>query len=343
MAAEETHNSSFIIHNFKIKATRRHPCYPGERMGGTNQTVVCGGRRLALGRRTHVMGVINVTPDSFSDGGLFNSAEAAVAHGVRLLAEGADLLDVGGESTRPGAVPVPPREERARVLPVVEGLVARGVRCISVDTRNASTAAACLGAGASWINDISALRHDPAMARVARKADGVVLMHMRGTPATMQQGEIAYDDVAREVANFLAGRVRVARDAGISPDRILVDPGIGFGKTLEHNLELSRRLDVFRPLAAGIVYGPSRKGFLGKLVEEQDPRQRTAATLGAVAAGALQGADVVRVHDVRATVHLLRVLRSLSPQSLLKVVASEAPARQKSPRKVEFTEVNEHF
>lgn len=283
-------------------------------MGDIKQTMVCGGHRLALGQRTHIMGVINVTPDSFSDGGLFNSAEAAVAHGLRLLAEGADLLDVGGESTRPGAVPVPPREECARVLPVVEGLVARGVRRISVDTRNAATAAACLDAGASWINDISALRHDPAMARAARKADCVVLMHMRGTPATMQQGKIAYDDVAREVADFLAQRVRAAQDAGIAPDRILVDPGIGFGKTLEHNLELSRRLQAFHSLAAGIVYGPSRKGFLGKLVGEQDPRQRTAATLGAVAAAALQGADVVRVHDVRATVHLLRVLRSLSPQ-----------------------------
>jgi dihydropteroate synthase len=276
-------------------------------------TIRCGAGTFALGARTYVMGVVNVTPDSFSDGGAFADAGAAIEQGERLLADGADVVDVGGESTRPGAPPVPPADEQARVLPVVRGLVARRVRAISVDTRNASTARACLDAGASWINDVSALRHDPAMIDVARAADAVVLMHMRGDdPRTMQQ-DVAYADVVAEVRAFLAARVAAAVDGGVEPGRILVDPGIGFGKTLAHNLALSRRLDALRGLGAGVLYGPSRKRFLGELTGIDDAALRDGATVGAVAfAASVRGADVVRVHDAKRAVEALRVVDALA-------------------------------
>ena len=275
-------------------------------------TLRCGDRVFALGARTHVMGVVNVTPDSFSDGGAFSDAGAAVAHGERLLAEGADVLDVGGESTRPGAAPVSPADEQARVLPVVRGLVARGARAISVDTRNASTARACLDAGAAWINDVSALRHDPAMVEAARRADAVVLMHMRGDdPRTMQSG-VAYDDVVVEVRAFLAARVAAAVAGGVAADRIVVDPGIGFGKELAHNVALLRRADALRGVGAALLVGPSRKRFLGALAGIDDAAQRDGATAGAVAWLATRGVDFVRVHDVRRAVEALRVVDALA-------------------------------
>ena len=234
------------------------------------------------------MGIVNVTPDSFSDGGRFFSTESAVAHARRLVAEGADLLDVGGESTRPGAEPVDEDEQRRRTAPVIAGIRSAGIaQPIFVDTRKAGVAAAALDAGATGINDISAFRDDPGMAvLVAERRVPVVLMHMRGTPATMQAAP-AYADV-------------VATAAGVRPACIAVDPGIGFGKTTEHNLELLRRVDALLSLNKPVLIGPSRKRFLGEILGLPQPADRDTATLGAVAAAVLGGAAVVRVHEVAA-------------------------------------------
>lgn len=244
------------------------------------------------------MGVINVTPDSFSDGGTFLDRDAAIAHGLRLAFEGAALLDVGGESTRPGAAPVPAHEELDRVVPVIEGLRARepGVR-ISIDTSKAAVAAAALDAGADYVNDVTALRGDPDMAAlVAERGVDVCLMHMRGTPRTMQ-AEAHYDDVVTDVKAFLAERIEAAVAAGIARERIEVDPGIGFAKTLEHNLELLRRLRELTELGRPIVLGTSRKTFLGQITG-RETAERVHATLATVVMGYERGAEVFRVHDV---------------------------------------------
>ena len=224
----------------------------------------CGDRQLVLGQRTFIMGVVNVTPDSFSDGGKWLAADHAIAHGMALAAAGADVLDVGGESTRPGAAPVTPEEECARVLPVIKGLVREGISFISVDTRHAETARICLEEGASWVNDVSGGTHDPAMLMTAKNADALVLMHMRGTPKNMQSGEIIYDDVVQDVADYLAERVNACEAVGIHPGKVLLDPGIGFGKLLEHNLLLTEHLTRLQGKAAGILYGPSRKTIFGR-------------------------------------------------------------------------------
>lgn len=280
-------------------------------MTTSRPTLACGERQLALGSRTFVMGVVNVTPDSFSDGGRSCTTEAAVAHALSLLDDGADVVDVGGESTRPGAKPVTTAEELSRVQPVVEALVASGVRCLSVDTRNAATAKACLEAGASWLNDVSALRHDDGMAEVARGFDVVVLMHARGEPETMQRGVIEYDDVVEDVARFLEERVAFAVSRGLSREQLLVDPGLGFGKRLPHNLALTRGLSRLSDVGAGVLYGPSRKRFLGELTGVSVAAERDRATVGAVCYGATVGADVVRVHDVKGCVEALRVVDAL--------------------------------
>lgn len=247
------------------------------------------------------MGIVNVTPDSFSDGGRFFSTESAVAHARRLVAEGADLLDVGGESTRPGAEPVDEDEQRRRTAPVIAGIRSAGIaQPIFVDTRKAGVAAAALDAGATGINDISAFRDDPGMAvLVAERRVPVVLMHMRGTPATMQAAP-AYADVVAEVVAFLRERIAFATAAGVRPACIAVDPGIGFGKTTEHNLELLRRVDALLSLNKPVLIGPSRKRFLGEILGLPQPADRDTATLGAVAAAVLGGAAVVRVHEVAA-------------------------------------------
>lgn len=272
----------------------------------------CGSREFELGTRTFVLGVVNVTPDSFSDGGDSYDVARAIEHGQRLIAEGADVVDIGGESTRPGAVAVAPELEIARVVPVIEGLVQAGITSISIDTRNAATAQAALRAGARWLNDVSALQHDPQMKAVAPDFDAVILMHARGEPATMQQVPISYDDVVQEVSAFLRARVADALSHGVVAERLLVDPGIGFGKLLEHNLALSRALDDLRGDAAGVVYGPSRKRFLGELTGISEPALRDRATLGAVAFAACHGADVVRVHDVKGAVEALRIVDALA-------------------------------
>lgn len=257
-----------------------------------------------------IMGIINVTPDSFSDGGDFLGADAAVRHGERLLDEGADVLDVGGESTRPGAVPVSIADEIARVLPVVRGLVALGAR-VSIDTRRAEVAAAALEAGARIFNDVTALAGDARSLAVAAEGGAdVVLMHMKGEPGTMQT-DPRYGDVVAEVRDYLTGRVAACEQAGIPRHRIAVDPGIGFGKTVAHNLALIRHLDVLKDLGCPIVLGVSRKSFIGRLSRNELPRERISGSLAAALAGILRGAQILRVHDVAATRQALAVWQAV--------------------------------
>jgi dihydropteroate synthase len=272
----------------------------------------CRERELATRARTLVMGIVNVTPDSFSDGGMFADADAAVKHGLRLLEEGADLVDVGGESTRPGSEPVSVDEERERVLPVVEGLRREAPEAlVSVDTRKAAVAEAAIAAGADVVNDIGA-GGDPEMFGVVASAGaGLVLMHMRGEPKTMQQ-DPRYDDVVAEVRRFLEQRIEAAVAAGIGRDRLCVDPGIGFGKRLEHNLELLRSIGSFRELGVPVLVGMSRKRFIGELSGADDPADRLEGSLAAVAWCAGQGVDVVRVHDVAETVRAVRVVDAIA-------------------------------
>jgi dihydropteroate synthase len=258
-----------------------------------------------------MMGILNVTPDSFSDGGLFFDTGAAVAHGRRLLAEGADILDVGGESTRPGAEPVAAAEELARVLPVVEALAsaAGGVQ-ISIDTSKAAVAEAALAAGASLVNDVSAFRADPDMAGlVADRGADCCLMHMQGEPRTMQEAP-RYGDVVDDVRAFLEERLAFAVREGVSERRILLDPGIGFGKTVEHNIELLARLGELVDIGRPIVIGTSRKSFLARISapgEELDARERLAGTLASNVLAYERGASVFRVHDVRPVAEALSV------------------------------------
>ena len=272
----------------------------------------CRDHVFELGRRTLVMGVLNVTPDSFSDGGRFADREAAVSHGARLADEGADILDIGGESTRPGSEPVPVDEEITRVVPVIEGLrAARPDLALSVDTRRAEVAAAALGAGAAVVNDVSAGR-DPQMFETVRGAGaGLVLMHMLGEPKTMQE-DPRYDDVVAEVRDFLRERLEAAIFAGVSPSCLAVDPGVGFGKDLGHNLQLLRSIRTLSGLDAALVIGASRKRSIGTLTGVDDPEDRLEGSLAAAVWAATNGADVVRVHDVRATVRALAVADAIA-------------------------------
>ncbi len=253
------------------------------------------------------MGVVNVTPDSFSDGGLFLDADAAVEHGLRLAREGADILDVGGESTRPGADPVGEDEELRRVVPVIERLALRGDARLSIDTTKVTVARAALGAGATLVNDVSALRFDPAMAGlVAETGAGCCLMHMLGEPRTMQE-DPRYDDVVSEVKAFLEERLAFAVSEGIDEERVWLDPGIGFGKTVEHNLELLRRLDEIAAIGRPVVVGTSRKSFLGKLAGGRDEGERLPGTIATNVLALERGASVFRVHDVAQNADALTV------------------------------------
>jgi dihydropteroate synthase len=260
-----------------------------------------------------VMGVINVTPDSFSDGGECLSPEAAVARAEALIEAGADVLDVGGESTRPGAPPVPLEEELARVLPVAEVLCQRFPGTpVSIDTSKAEVARRCLEEGASVINDVTALRGDPAMAAVVQEHGvPVVLMHMQGDPRTMQNAP-RYGDVVREVKDFFRERLGAAAAAGIREDRVLLDPGIGFGKTLEHNLELLRRLAELDELGRPLVVGTSRKSFLGALSGGAAPAERGPGTLASNLWAVAQGARLLRVHDAQAMRRALDVWKAIA-------------------------------
>lgn len=260
-----------------------------------------------------VMGIVNVTPDSFSDGGEWYDPERAIAHGVALSHQGAAILDVGGESTRPGAEPVSPAEELARIEPVVAGLVAAlgGTFAISIDTAKSTVATAALDRGAEIVNDVTALRGDPELAAVCAGRDcGVVLMHMRGEPRTMQN-DPRYDDVVDDVRSFLAERIELAVTAGIDERRIWVDPGIGFGKSVAHNLELLGRLGELRELGRPIVIGTSRKQFLGAITG-REVGDRLAGTIASNLAAYRAGADILRVHDVGPVRDALRVAKAIA-------------------------------
>lgn len=269
-----------------------------------------GERAFDCSERTLVMGILNVTPDSFSEDGRFFDPDEAVRHATRIASDGADVVDVGGESTRPGSDPVPADEEIRRILPVIERIVQQNPDTpISIDTRKAGVADRALTAGATVVNDVSA-GGDPAMFDVVRDhAAAIVLMHMKGEPKTMQEAP-GYEDVFGEVHEFLRERIEAAEFAGIDAERIAIDPGIGFGKNLEHNLDLMRRIDAFLDLGRPVLVGPSRKRFIGAILDVPED-ERVEGTIGAVAWLVSRGAHVVRVHDVREVVRAVRVIDTI--------------------------------
>lgn len=265
---------------------------------------------LPLSRRTHVMGVINVTPDSFSDGGRFFEKEKAVEQALQLAEEGADVLDIGGESTRPYSKGIPAEEEMRRVIPVIEALKKQLRIPISIDTLKAQVAREALRAGASMVNDISAFRSDPEMVSVAAEAGvPVILMHMKGIPSDMQV-QPAYDDVAGEIIIFLQKAMAQAVRNGVRRDLILVDPGIGFGKTFDHNLEILKELGRFQCLEAPLVVGSSRKAFIGRILGKE-AHERDTGSMATVAAAVMNGAHVVRVHNVKQAVETVKVIDAI--------------------------------
>ncbi|HSL92661.1 MAG TPA: dihydropteroate synthase [Candidatus Limnocylindrales bacterium] len=272
--------------------------------------VPCRGRELRLGGSPSIMGILNVTPDSFSDGGKYRSAEAAVRRGREMTEEGAGIIDVGGESTRPGSLPVPAGEEIARVAPVIRELARETAALLSVDTTKAVVARAAIDAGAHMVNDTSALADDPEMAGVVGESGcAVVLMHRRGTPATMQRSP-HYDSLFDEMLDELRERIAAAEGAGIPGERILVDPGVGFGKRFEDNLTLHRHLPDLRNLGRPVVFGPSRKAFIGRITGKEAPG-RIFGTAASIAFAASLGAHVLRVHDVKEMKEVLQVVSAI--------------------------------
>lgn len=270
----------------------------------------CGPHVLTLGLRTLVMGILNITPDSFSDGGLFFDKEDAIAHGEAMVEAGADIIDVGGESTRPFSEAVPFEEEVRRVIPVIEALSSRLAVPISVDTTKAGIAELALDAGAVIVNDVGALRFDPAMADLcAGREAPVILMHMQGTPGNMQV-QPHYQDVVQEVRLFLADAIKRAEAAGIDRGKIIIDPGIGFGKTVTHNLRLITGLSALKTLGAPVLIGPSRKSFITKILGPGNER-REVGTQAAVSVAVLNGAQIVRVHDVARTVETIKLIDAM--------------------------------
>ena len=281
-------------------------------MFDTTPSLDCRGRVLLLDR-PRIMGIVNVTPDSFSDGGRFDSVEAAVSHALTLVGEGADILDVGGESTRPGAGDVSVQEELDRVVPVIEALASRCEVPISVDTSKPEVMRASVAAGAGMINDVYALRREGAMDAAAALAVPVCLMHMQGEPRSMQ-ADPQYDDVVGEVHRFLAERIFACEMAGIDKRRIVLDPGFGFGKTLDHNLLLLRQLSRFSDLGLPLLAGLSRKSLIGKLIGRESPADRVTGSVAAALIAAQNGATILRVHDVAATRDALAVLDAVLGQ-----------------------------
>jgi dihydropteroate synthase len=280
-----------------------------------------GNHSLEFGARTLLMGVVNMTPDSFAGDGLRDDAEAALIHARRFAAEGADIIDVGGESTRPGAERVPAHEQIQRTVPAIRAIAAELDLPVSIDTTTAAVAEAALDAGAAIINDISALRDDPGMARLAaERGVPVVLMHMKGTPATMQLAP-RYDDVVGEIRQFLAERIDAAVAGGIDHERIIVDPGIGFGKSVEHNCDILRRLGELRALGCPILVGTSRKSVVRLTLQSTELNDLLAGTAATIAIAIHNGADIVRVHDVA---HMQRVARMADA-----IVRTDAVARSR--------------
>lgn len=281
-------------------------------MIGKSQTIWrCRGREVVCGQKTLIMGILNATPDSFSDGGKFQALETAVARGLQMVAEGADMIDIGGESTRPGAKPVQALEEIARTVPIIKKLREKTDALISIDTRKADVARAALAAGADIINDISALA-DPGMAAVAAETGaGLVLMHMLGTPETMQNNP-QYADVVSDVRNFLEERTAFAVARGVALEQITLDPGIGFGKTDEHNLALLKGIPVLTALDRPVLIGASRKGFIGRMLGGK-PEERLAGSLAVAGFAVLRGAHILRVHDVKESCDAARLVDKLRP------------------------------
>ncbi len=259
-----------------------------------------------------VMGILNITPDSFSDGGKYLSPASAIDHARDMITQGADILDLGAESTRPGATPVPAKDQLSRLLPVIQAIRGRSDILLSVDTTDSQVAAAAVSAGAGLINDVSAGRFDPQMLAVAaRLGVPVALMHMLGEPGTMQQNPV-YTDVVREVKEHLAQRKAAALAAGVAPHRILLDPGIGFGKTIQHNLALLKSLIALRMLGCPILLGTSRKRFIGAVTGVDDPAGRIIGSCATIAWGITNGAEVLRVHDIAETVQTIRMTKAIT-------------------------------
>ncbi len=273
-------------------------------------TLKVNGKDITLGRRTLIMGILNITPDSFSDGGSYFDREKAVAQGIQLLQEGADILDIGGESTRPGSESVSAREEAERVLPVISALRERTDIPISIDTTKVEVAREALAAGANIINDISALRFDPEILQLAAEREvPVILMHMQGNPKTMQAAPY-YKNLLLEIKEFLAERIRAAVIAGIKKENIILDPGIGFGKTLEHNLKLIKNLNFLEDLDRPILVGISRKAFIGKILD-LPPDERLEGTIASALLSMLHGAHILRVHDLAAVKRAVQVAEAI--------------------------------
>jgi dihydropteroate synthase len=274
------------------------------------------GYTLNFSQKTHIMGILNVTPDSFSDGGKYFEKSRAVERARRMVEEGADIIDIGGLSTRPGSEPVPVDEEIRRTVPVIEA-IAPGIDVpISIDTYRADVARAALGAGASMVNDISGLRFDPEMpAVVSENRVPVVLMHIKGTPRDMQT-DPTYEALVPEIMDYLRESMRIAEEAGVAKDMIIVDPGIGFGKTFDHNLELINRLSEFTLLEKPVLVGPSRKAFIGEIMGGVQPSERAFGTAAAVTASILNGANIVRVHDVAEMAMVVRVADAIKCESV---------------------------
>jgi len=270
----------------------------------------CGDQRLVKGHKTYIMGIINVTPDSFSDGGEFFDPERAIAQGLRLITEGADILDVGGMSTAPHGRPITIEEELGRVIPVISGLRAHGITAIAVDTMRASVANMALEMGARWINDQSAGLHDQDMVMAMSKAEGVIIMHNGGgSTSGVNAGEaVIYDDVIKTLCEFFRGRIAHLTRHGVDPDTIVIDPGVGFGKGLNDSLTIINHMDRFNDIAPMSLIGLSRKSFIGKITGIDRPKDRDFASLGAHAAAILSGAHIIRTHNVRATVDMASVL-----------------------------------
>jgi dihydropteroate synthase len=267
--------------------------------------------KKATNARAQLMGILNITPDSFSDAGRYLDPHAAVDRALQMAAEGADIIDMGAESTRPGSAAVSPHEQIERLVPVLKAFRRKSALPVSIDTQSALVAEACLDEGASIINDISALRHDASLASlVARRDCKLILMHMQGTPATMQQ-KPRYEDVVAEIIAFLRERLKACAAAGIPAARVMIDPGIGFGKTIEHNLDILRRLPEFTVLKRPIVIGVSRKSFLGRLTGEDVPERRVAASIAAGLLAVQNGAAILRVHDVAEHKAALKVAEAL--------------------------------
>jgi len=263
----------------------------------THYTLLFRKRKFTLGKRTLLMGVLNITPDSFSDGGLYFNKEKAIAHGLRMVEEGADILDIGGESTRPGSKPLELEEELRRVIPVIESLTKEVDTPISIDTYKSAVAKRAIEVGAEMINDTSGLHYDPILAKVAANEDiPLALMHIRGTPETMQI-DVHYESLFSEIIQYLRDSIQRAESAGVNPTKIIIDPGIGFGKTVENNLLIIKNLSEFRILGKPIMLGTSRKSFIGKILNAE-VKDRLEGTLSSIAISVLNGANIIRCHDV---------------------------------------------